>query len=166
MLKARRDKPQMNSAGYDTVIAKDVSLEGTIRASGVLRIDGKVRGTIETTGDLVVGKDGIVHADVKAAHVVISGELQGNVDVSGRLQILPGGKLIGDARVGVLVVEEGAAFKGQCEMELQRPGERAQRISRRIDTTRDQGVGAETPGVAQAPPAAGATNSREPTPTK
>lgn len=135
MIKARRGRDDIQHSGSDTVISKDVSFQGTIQASGVLRIDGRIQGNIDTQGDVIIGKDGVVNAHVRAANVVVAGHLQGDVDVSGRLQILPGGKLFGDAKVGVLVVEEGAIFKGQCEMELQRPGESSKRISRRVDTT-------------------------------
>lgn len=159
MLKARRGKDDMSQSDYDTVISKDVTLQGTVQASGVLRIDGKIEGRIDTQGDVIVGKDGVVIAQVSAKNVVVAGQLQGDVDVSGRLQILPGGKLFGDAKVSVLVVEEGAIFKGQCDMEVQRPGETSKRIARRIDTTTDATATEKNAPVRQEAASASGTSS-------
>ena len=63
----------MSQSDYDTVISKDVTLQGTVQASGVLRIDGKIEGRIDTQGDVIVGKDGVVIAQVSANNVVVAG---------------------------------------------------------------------------------------------
>jgi len=134
---ARRGKETPAVSGHDTLIAKGVSVQGSIHAQGVLRIDGKVSGRIVAEGDVIVGQEGLVSADVSASNVIIAGELQGNVAVSGRLHILSGGRLFGDARVGVLVVEEGGIFKGECEMDVRRPGEEPVRIVRKVDNSQE-----------------------------
>src|SRR5690606_21142080 len=89
--------------------------------------------------DLVVGESGVITARVVAGNVVIAGEVHGNVETTGRLHVLPGGRLFGDAKVETLIVEEGAAFKGQCEMEIKSPvrkGDGKERISQKVDNTR------------------------------
>lgn len=141
----------MAGQGHDTLIAKGVTVQGTVQAQGVLRVDGRVDGKIASEGDVVVGQDGVVHAEVSAKNVVIAGQLHGNVTVTGRLHILAGGALFGDVKVGVLIVEEGAVFKGQCEMEVRRPGEEPVRILRKVDS----GDGGETGRGAQAQQGAG-----------
>jgi len=122
--------------GSNVHIAEGVSIQGTIRASGVVRIDGRVRGEIAAQGDVVIGPRGVVAAQVAADNVIVAGELRGTVSASGRLHVLAGGKLFGTAKVGLLIVEDGALFKGKCEMELRRPGEPPQRLVRTVDNTR------------------------------
>lgn len=128
--KTRRTAP--SDAG-EVVIPLNQVFEGALRGS-VLRIEGKVKGSIEATGDVIIGENALVRADVSAVNLVVAGELRGSADVSGRLHLLPGGKFFGDARVGVFVAEEGAAFCGSCTVEVRRPGQRPKQVTHRIET--------------------------------
>ncbi len=106
----------------ETIIGQGTAIEGNIKATGLVRIDGKIEGTIETQGDLVVGTDGIVNAQIQAENVVVAGQVHGAITASGRLEIGKTGKLYADAQVGALVIEEGALFQGQCQMAEHPPG--------------------------------------------
>lgn len=101
---------------FDSLIGKGTSVEGKVAVSGTLRVDGVVSGEVEASGDLVVGESGVVNATVRAANVAVAGELHGDVETSGMLEIVPTGRLFGDVKVTLLSVDEGAVFKGQCEM--------------------------------------------------
>lgn len=81
-----------------------------------MRIDGFVKGTLRVDGDLIIGADGVVVASVTAANVTVAGELRGEVDSPGRLDITPTGQMLGDVIVGSLNVDDGALFLGQCNM--------------------------------------------------
>lgn len=100
----------------DTIIGKDTQVTGRIVAAGTIRIDGRVEGEIETDSDVVVGEPGRVVASIHARNVTIAGEVQGNIHAEGRLEIVPSGKLYGDVKIAVLAIEDGAIFKGMCEM--------------------------------------------------
>ena len=39
-----------------------------------------------------------------------------NMDVNDKLELLPSAKVVGDLKVGTLIIGEGAVFKGNCEM--------------------------------------------------
>ncbi len=41
----------------EIVIRMDEVYEGALRATGVLRIEGKVRGTIDAKGDVIIGEN-------------------------------------------------------------------------------------------------------------
>ncbi|HHV62985.1 MAG TPA: polymer-forming cytoskeletal protein [Firmicutes bacterium] len=111
----RRQESQL-VRGIDTLVGKDTEFEGKLTASGTVRVDGRFRGEIDTTGDLIVGEGGMVAAGVRAKNVVIAGHVEGNVEADGRLEIVPSGRLYGDVKVATLVIEDGAIFKGACEM--------------------------------------------------
>lgn len=100
----------------ETIIGKDTQFKGTITAKGSIRIDGQLEGDITTTGDLVVGDSGRVTAQVKARCATVSGVITGNVDILDKLELMPTAKVYGDIKVGVLIVGEGAVYKGACEM--------------------------------------------------
>lgn len=100
----------------DTIIGKETHLTGRLVATGAIRIDGRVEGEIEADGDVVVGEPGKIVASIRARNVTVAGEVQGNVYAEGRLEIVPSGKIYGDVKIAVLAIEDGAIFKGMCEM--------------------------------------------------
>jgi len=115
MFKAK-DAPAANSDRVDTIIGKETEFKGTIKSHGVLRIDGRVEGEVLHQGDLIVGAGGVVVANIHARHVTIAGEVNGNVDADGRLELVASARLTGDVRVNQLVIEEGAIFLGTSAM--------------------------------------------------
>ncbi len=102
--------------GVDTIIGRETQITGRLVAGGTIRVDGRVEGEIETDGDVVVGEPGKVAASIRARNVTIAGEVQGNIHAAGRLELVPSGKLYGDVEVAILAIEDGAIFKGMCEM--------------------------------------------------
>lgn len=112
----RKIKTMSTQKTVDTVIGKNTELTGTIKSSGTVRVDGKFDGDIDTSSDLVIGEGGFVRAKVKAQNVIIAGNMEGDLEAKSRLEIVPTGSLQGNAKTGVLVIEEGAIFKGQVEM--------------------------------------------------
>lgn len=111
-----KKKEEIDTTKIDTIIGKDTSINGTVEAKGILRVDGKVTGQLNTTGDIIVAESGVVEADVKARSISIAGTIRGNVDATGILEIEPSGKLYGDIAVAKLSIGDGAVFQGSCKM--------------------------------------------------
>lgn len=100
----------------ETVIGKGTQIKGTITASAGVRIDGQLDGDLTSSGDVLVGDSGVLNAEVKARNAVVAGVVKGNVEVQEKLELMPTAKLYGDIKVGMLIIGEGAVFKGACEM--------------------------------------------------
>lgn len=105
-----------NMDKIDTILGKEVDMSGNLSCQGLVQIEGKFEGNIQCTQDLIIGESGIVNADVKARHSVISGTYNGNLQLEGKLEIKSMGKVIGDVKVASLIIEDGAIFDGKCEM--------------------------------------------------
>ena len=116
MLAGKRDGDSAVMKHIDTLIGKETVVKGKIEAQGNIRIDGDFEGDINTTSDIVIGESGRVLGTVNAKNITVAGELQGTVEATGKLELVPTARLIGDVRIAVFVVEDGAIFKGQCEM--------------------------------------------------
>ncbi|HKB18883.1 MAG TPA: polymer-forming cytoskeletal protein [Candidatus Dormibacteraeota bacterium] len=95
-----------------TVLAKDDSVSGKLALKGPGHVLGNFTGQIDCDGDLLVGPDAHVEADIRGVRVTIAGLIRGNVIASGRLKITSSGRLEGDATVGALVVQEGGVHYG------------------------------------------------------
>ena len=101
-------------------LGPDAEVTGKLSFVTATRIEGKLKGEVHASGLLVVGPQAIVHATVEAANLVVLGELRGQVQGAGRVEICAGGRLYGDVETKSLVVQEGAMFEGQSRMGEQR----------------------------------------------
>lgn len=109
-----KKKPQVDSV--DTVIGADTVFEGKLTSKTSLRVEGEAKGEIHLEGDLTVGKEGRVTHDVHARNVTLAGQLNGNLTATEKLHILSSGRFEGKARIGALVIEDGAVFEGESQM--------------------------------------------------
>ena len=99
-----------------TIIGRDTSFKGSITSQGTIRIDGQHEGELVTVGDVVIGESGCLQAQLKACNAIIAGTITGNIEVSDKLELLPTAKVYGDIKVGILIINEGAVFRGACQM--------------------------------------------------
>jgi cytoskeletal protein CcmA (bactofilin family) len=95
-----------------TVISEGDVLVGRLAMSGNGQVLGSFDGDLVCPGELQVGTQARVRADIEAHDLVIGGHVVGNVVVQGRLKITTTGRLEGDAHVGSLIVQEGGVHFG------------------------------------------------------
>ena len=98
----------------ETVIGPNTNFKGRLISDGSVRIDGVCEeGVIETVGNIVVGLEGKVAADLVAENVSVSGVVTGNIRATGRLEILSTGKVWGDVDVGSFLLDDEGYFEGK-----------------------------------------------------
>jgi cytoskeletal protein CcmA (bactofilin family) len=101
----------------ETVIGPNTNFRGTLVCDGSVRIDGVCEeGLIQTVGNIVVGPEAKVAADLVAENVSVSGAVTGKIVASGRLEILSTGKVWGDVDVGSFLLDEDGYFRGNLVM--------------------------------------------------
>jgi cytoskeletal protein CcmA (bactofilin family) len=105
-----------NGEKVNTIIGKGTSCEGIINTTGSLRLDGDFKGEIKVEGDLFVGENATVEAVIEARNVYVGGYIRGNMQTEGTVDLTSTGAFFGEMLVGKLNVEEGAVFKGNCQM--------------------------------------------------
>lgn len=97
-------------------LSADIEIIGTIKAGGNIRIDGKVDGDIESTGDVVIGKTADINGNINVRSVSIAGHVQGNVNATDRIEMKSSARMHGDIRASRLSVEDGVTFIGRSEV--------------------------------------------------
>ncbi len=107
----------------ETVIGPNSNFKGRLVCDGSVRIDGICEeGVIETVGNIVVGPQAKVAANLIAENVSVSGAVTGNIKAAGRLEILSTGKVWGDVDVGSFLLDDAGYFRGKLVMkEAQEP---------------------------------------------
>jgi len=96
----------------------DASMTGTLSFKDPvnLQINGRFEGTLETKGNLTIGKKAQVKATINGENISIGGTVEGPVTASGRIELTQTARVIGKLITPKLVIEEGAIFHGTCEM--------------------------------------------------
>lgn len=98
------------------IIGKTTSITGDISSEGDFRIDGKLEGSIETKGRVVIGKEGNVTGKIICNEADVEGTFSGNLQVLGVLTLKATATICGDVITGKLSVEPGANFNATCTM--------------------------------------------------
>ncbi|MFC1888446.1 polymer-forming cytoskeletal protein [Thermodesulfobacteriota bacterium] len=99
-----------------TLIGRGSTFDGHLISTDGIRVDGKVIGRVDCDGCVVVGREGVVEADINSADIVINGEVAGNVRAERKIEITEGGKMSGDITSPSVVMAEGVTFQGLCNM--------------------------------------------------
>ena len=102
--------------GMNTVVGKGSTLEGTFHIESSVRIDGVLKGELTCSDTVVVGKDGDVEANLKVKNAIIGGRVVGAIVADNRVILQATSSLLGDLKAKLLVVEEGAILKGNCDL--------------------------------------------------
>jgi cytoskeletal protein CcmA (bactofilin family) len=112
------DEQELSGLGKpNTFIGKGSEFVGKLTFDGTVRIDGKIDGEIFSRGILIVGPDAEVSAKIQVDTVYLSGLVRGNITAGKKIVMKSPGKLYGNIKTPVLVVEEGVIFEGNCKME-------------------------------------------------
>ena len=100
-----------------SLIAQGTVIEGNLRFTDGLRIDGEVIGDIRAAdgGDsiLVISETASVSGHIHADHVIINGRVTGPVHASELLELQPKAKIQGDVSYKALEMHQGAVISGQ-----------------------------------------------------
>jgi cytoskeletal protein CcmA (bactofilin family) len=98
------------------VIGAKTTIKGEITGDEDLVIEGNVEGQIRITRDLRVAPGGVLKATVEAQSLTVSGEVVGDCQAQGRVEIQSTGRLTGNIRAPKIVIAEGAMFRGNSDM--------------------------------------------------
>jgi cytoskeletal protein CcmA (bactofilin family) len=116
-VRSRSQSVTQQPLGFDTVLGATSVLEGTFKSSGNIRLDGTFTGTLEITGNVLVGETAKINADIDAKNISVAGTVRGNV-TGNRVQILRTGRVWGDIQAAALTTEEGAFIDGKISMNM------------------------------------------------
>jgi cytoskeletal protein CcmA (bactofilin family) len=102
-----------------TVIAQGSTVEGTMRARGMLQVDGLIDGTLIVEGHVSVGPEGEIRGNVTADNLAIGGRVQGRLEARGHLHVLRTGHVCGEVRYTTLEVDRGGVMDGRASHTLE-----------------------------------------------
>lgn len=107
---------EANTPGKLNQIVEGTEIKGTFNSDSNLRVDGKIEGSIDITGKLVLGVNGYIEGDIVCENAEVEGTFKGNIKVRSFLSLKSTAKILGDIYTQKISVEPGAVFTGNCVM--------------------------------------------------
>ena len=99
-------------------IGPAIRISGDITGEEDLNIEGAVEGTINLPGHaVIIGKSGIVNANISAAKVRIDGRVKGDIIGAEKVVLTANGMTRGNIKAPRVNLEDGAQFKGSIDMD-------------------------------------------------
>lgn len=99
-----------------SLIAQGSRIEGNLRFTEGLRVDGEVFGDLRANPDqpsiLVISEEAVVQGAVDADHVIINGSVKGPVNARALLELQPRARIEGDVTYKALEMHQGAVISG------------------------------------------------------
>lgn len=99
-----------------SLIAQGSRIEGNLRFTEGLRVDGEVFGDLRANPDqpsiLVISEEAVVEGAVDADHVIINGSVKGPVNARALLELQPRARIEGDVTYKALEMHQGAVISG------------------------------------------------------
>jgi cytoskeletal protein CcmA (bactofilin family) len=119
------DRKKSESGEWTGFLEQGVRFEGKLEASGTLRIDSMVKGTLVSHETLILGEHAVVEGQIIGHHVLIDGRFNGTIQARGRVEIRRNAIVSGQIETPCLIVEPGSVFDGECQMLVEKEASRS-----------------------------------------
>ncbi len=99
-----------------SIISSDSVIKGDMESVGDIRIDGKVIGNINCKAKIIIGQQGLIEGNLNGNQADILGTVNGDVKMTGQLNLMGNSIINGNIHVGKLQMESTVIFNGKCVM--------------------------------------------------
>jgi cytoskeletal protein CcmA (bactofilin family) len=113
----RKEEARATEGATMANIGKSISIKGEVTGDEDLVVEGRVEGRIELkTGQVTIGPNGDVKAEIAAKQIVVIGRVAGNLNATERVEVRETGRVDGDLVAPRLTIQEGAQVNGAITM--------------------------------------------------
>jgi cytoskeletal protein CcmA (bactofilin family) len=106
-----------------SIIASDMTVIGDLETEGVVRVEGRVRGTVRVGSQVLVSQGAVIEGDLHTQEAVIAGQVSGAIHARERVELLATAMVAGDILTPRISIIEGAQVTGEVKMDA---GKRAE----------------------------------------
>lgn len=101
----------------DTLVGRQTEIQGDIRFSGGLHVDGTVKGNVSADNDgrsmLSLSESAVIEGAVSVPYVVLNGTVAGDVHSSEHVELAAKARITGNVHYNLLEMAIGAEVNGQ-----------------------------------------------------
>jgi cytoskeletal protein CcmA (bactofilin family) len=100
-----------------SIIASDMAVIGDLETEGVVRIEGRVKGTVRVGAQILVAQGAIIEGDLHTQEAVVAGTVTGAIHASDRVELQETAVVAGDIHTARIAIVEGAKVTGEVKMD-------------------------------------------------
>ena len=107
---------ELHRTRIDTLIGENTIIEGHMNFEGNMHIVGTVIGNINSEGKeslLILSEGALIVGDVKVNHLIVNGQIDGNVFAEGKVELFDKARINGDVHYTLLELPVGAEVNGK-----------------------------------------------------
>lgn len=105
----------LNDEPVQALLEEGSHFEGEMRFRGAARVGGTFKGHIQGQGTLIIDSTASVEARIKVDHLVVLGELSGQITANRSVLMEPPARFKGEVASPILSIKEGVAFEGSSK---------------------------------------------------
>jgi cytoskeletal protein CcmA (bactofilin family) len=99
-----------------TIIAVGTSITGDLVSEGIVKVEGRIEGTVRATSQVLIAKGGLVAGDIHTREAVVGGDVKGSVHADERVEIQSTASVEGDIITMKIQIAEGGRVSGALKM--------------------------------------------------
>ncbi|MBM2820526.1 MAG: hypothetical protein HW405_286 [Candidatus Berkelbacteria bacterium] len=103
-------------SGPGTVVGANVKLVGTLQDASDITVHGRIEGEVISSQGINITETAYIKGPVSGEIVIVAGKVRGSITATGKLEIMPTGKVFGSITSKDLSIRSGAIFIGKCTM--------------------------------------------------
>ena len=100
-----------------SIIASDMTVIGDLETEGVVRIEGRVKGTVRVGSQILVAPGAAIEGDLHTQEAVVAGTITGAIHASDRVELQTTAVVSGDIHTARIAIVEGAKVTGEVKMD-------------------------------------------------
>lgn len=105
------------SGGGLSIVAPDLTITGDLSAEGVIKVEGRIQGTVRSGHQVLVSPGAVVEGDVETREAIIGGVVRGDIRGTDRVELQTSCEVHGNIRTARLLIHEGGVVNGEVQME-------------------------------------------------
>lgn len=113
-------KPPFNRRKGDgiplSIVARDMKVTGDMVTQGVLKIEGRVNGTIRAATQVIISPGALIEGDIETREAVVAGEVAGTIRADERVELQATALVRGDITTPKIAILEGGKVTGAVNM--------------------------------------------------
>jgi cytoskeletal protein CcmA (bactofilin family) len=105
-----------------SIVAKDMTIVGNLETEGVVRIEGRVKGTVRAGAQVLIGQGAQLEGDLHTKEAVVGGDVIGSIHATERVELQTTASVTGNITTPRIAVLEGGKVSGEVRIEDQPDG--------------------------------------------
>lgn len=100
-----------------SIVASDMTVIGDLQTEGVVRVEGRVKGTVRAASQVLVATGAVIEGDLHTQEAVVAGQVNGAIHARDRIELQATAVVTGDILTPRIAIVEGARVTGEVKMD-------------------------------------------------